>query len=236
MGAPAASIGTPYDGIDAESLDGGLDAEGTVRQQRGTLAGRETASPGGLVPGADHSPRALQAPPVSVRGARRDEADAAGETGVPDVVGEEGTVGGTDTSLAPVAPVAAGGARAERARRKAPARPRRAPDRPKRKARRPGFEKPCTRTAPTPRVQHELLLGAARTDNDALGLRPDERIAMKTLARSTRARFQLHCSFFTDLDLDTTDAQQLSCRTDSFVTAAYRARPARFPVPRRVRE
>lgn len=59
---------------------------------------------------------------------------------------------------------------------------------------------------------------------------------MTSLVRSKPSWFSMNCSFFTDMDLDTTDPDQLSCQTDSYITAAYRARTRAVPSVRRVQE
>lgn len=90
--------------------------------------------------------------------------------------------------------------------------------------------------APTSEGLHGLYLKAMRCSNEALGLAPGERQAMGVLVRSPPSSFSMNCTFFTDMDLDTTDPDQLSCQTDSYITAAYRARPRVVPSVRRVHD
>lgn len=90
--------------------------------------------------------------------------------------------------------------------------------------------------APTSAGLHILFIQALRCSNEALGLAPGERQSVTSLVRSKPSWFSMNCSFFTDMDLDTTDPDQLSCQTDSYITAAYRARPHAVPSVRRVQE
>lgn len=89
---------------------------------------------------------------------------------------------------------------------------------------------------PTSPGLHILLKQAIRDSNEDLGLGPDGRAEVQTITQSPASSFLMNCSFYTDMDLDTTDPDHLSCQTDSFITAAYRARPRILPPVRRVRQ
>lgn len=94
----------------------------------------------------------------------------------------------------------------------------------------------ATRALPTSQGLHNLYLSAMRCTNDALGLAPGERQPVVTIVQSPPSSFSMNCTFYSDMDLDTTDPDQLSCQTDSYITAAYRARPRVVPSVRRVHE
>ncbi|KAK1866428.1 hypothetical protein I4F81_008948 [Pyropia yezoensis] len=97
-------------------------------------------------------------------------------------------------------------------------------------------------TSPISPGLHNLYTEAVRASNDDLGLNPDDLglnpddcVSVLTLAQSPPFTFFKNCSFYTDMDLDTADPDQLSCQTDSFITAAFRAGPKVAPSVRRVR-
>lgn len=96
-----------------------------------------------------------------------------------------------------------------------------------RQARRASEKDSTKRPAPAPSSAglHNLYTQAVRASNADMGFDAEQRVAVTTLAQSPPSSFFMSCSFFTDMDLDTTDPDQLSCQTDSYITAAYRARP-----------
>lgn len=87
---------------------------------------------------------------------------------------------------------------------------------------------------PTSEGLHALLMEAARSTNKDLGLGPERRAEVETITQSPPSSFFLNCSFYTDMDLDTADPEDMTSQTDSFITAVYRARPRVAPSVRRV--
>lgn len=88
--------------------------------------------------------------------------------------------------------------------------------------------------APASAGLHHLLLQAIRSANLYIVQDVEERVSVCTLAQSPPSSFFMNCSFYTDMDLDTTDPDQLSCQTDSYISPAYRARPRTTPSVRKV--
>lgn len=89
---------------------------------------------------------------------------------------------------------------------------------------------------PTSEGLHALLMEAARSTNKDLGLGPERRAEVETITQSPPSSFFFNCSFYTDMDLDTADPEDMTSQTDSFITAVYRARPRVAPSVRRVRQ